>query len=521
MSFSIQTPVNSIIGAGLFLGEAEEATQEQQLDSTLPDKPEGRLQTGSRSFFFKASPEFPLAKEILQCALQMTFVMGNKMAQSEKPSLMSLTTASAYRPQSQKSPIGQPLLRASTPAQGKVENRAQPTQTGTRTQTPQPTERKSAEKSPSPSITVKQPTSHSKEAVRAETRRQEGQERKNGKEGTDSLSSYRWSKEETREWWETRYHQRERQGGDQQKRDQQEQQEQEENPLKVAKGGFYASKKNGTPLGMKESSGKVRKPELAPPKMGVFALYYLLTKMGIYSDGASNFSYKKEIEFVDGESTETHKKRLDEMKEAIAKEQENARWGVATKVFSWIGSIMAIVVGVVLIATGVGAVAGAMAIAGGLIQITNQILEMTGGWKKIAELLPGDDSEKKGAVIAWMQLGIAVLCLILTGVGAIWGGISNFGEAMSSITGIIGSIAGMAQGITTIGAGVSSFMFSNHMSEVKRYEVRIAQLKHLRKDLMEKVEDGVDRLEQLFENLARALEFDEELFYADQMLYRR
>lgn len=323
-------------------------------------------------------------------------------------------------------------------------------------------------------------------------------ERKMEKQNTASpLAGRSVLKEETQRWWEARYHQ---------KREGREEREQRDHHEEKDRG---SEKKKGV------------KPILERPRTGIFALYHILTKIGIYSDGMANFSYKQEIETVNGETTEAHKMRLEALKIAMEKEASSSRWSVAAQVFSLIGSLIGIAAGIALIATGVGAVAGALMIAGGIIQICNQILEVSGGWKKIAEILPGNDPDKKRAVISWIQIGIAVLCLILSGIGVVFGGGIQVAETSSSLsTTLISTCSMTGQGVTSIGEGVTLFMFNNKMSDVKRYDKVLAELKHKRQDLMERVEWGIDRLEQLFEDLSQALEFEEELFRADQMVNR-
>lgn len=366
-------------------------------------------------------------------------------------------------------------------------------------------------------------TSHKTHTTESAKTREKSESRPSSESGR--AEGRQWSQRHTLSFWETRYHQREREKEKEGRQHHQQQGDEQEQKNKKQRDGIAISGTKKTLLAARdESSDKKtsppKRPELDPPKVGIFALYYILTKMGISSDGASNFAYKKEIEKVELETTEAHKKRLDEMKVALEKEKAAARWGIALKIFSWIGSFIAMIAGVALIATGVGAVAGAMLITAGVIQVTSQLLEITGAWHKIAAILPGDNPERKKAIVMWMQMGIAVLCLILSGVSIIWGGYSSFGEAMQSAMSLIGGIAAVGQGVTTIGGGIMSFMYKDKISHVKRYELRLAQLKHLRQDLMEKVEGGVDRLEQLFEDLSRLLDFEVELSKADQSIYR-
>jgi hypothetical protein len=337
------------------------------------------------------------------------------------------------------------------------------------------------------------------------------------KNSSQNLYRHQWSKTETKKWWEARYHQKDREGGHQ--KDERESQHQKDEKTDKIQG---IGKVSANSSSSSEATEKQRKkPILSPPKLGIFALYYILTKIGIFSDGQSTYAYKREIELVDLETTEAHKKRLEEIKQALKKEKETERWGIAVKAFSWITTLMGIVAGVVLIATGVGAVAGAMLIAGGVIQLTNQIMELSGGWQKIVALLPGEDLERKKAVVSWMQIAIGVLAIILCGAGVFWGGYSNFGEAMRVGMQVMGGIAAIGYGVTTIGEGASLYAFKNATADSKYYDKELARLKHMRQDLMDNLDMGTDRLEKLFEDLARVLEFEKELFQADQMALGR
>lgn len=380
---------------------------------------------------------------------------------------------------------------------------------------PQPqTTQKSSQKTPPPPALSKQlaKTPEKRQSTRGEKLRHETKEK-------SPLQARSWSHKETEKWWNARMQERER--GDQQRDGEKERRDQPEEQADES----FAIKRVGSNKGSgftgEHAYLEDARPLLAPPRLGVFALYYLLTKIGIASDGAENFAYKQEIELVDRESTIAHKKRLEMMREAIKKEEENSRWSVAMKVYSWLGSLLAMVTGVALIATGVGVVAGAMLIVGGMIQLTSQIMDLTGGWKKITEMLPGEDSEKKRAVVSWMQIGIAVLCLALSGAGVIFGGYSNFGDGMKVAMMAVSAVGSMGQGALTIGDGLTAFMFRDRLAEAKQYELTLAKLKHKRRDLMEQVEWGMDRLGRLFEDLAKALDFEEELFRADQMINRR
>jgi hypothetical protein len=501
------------------------AEGEGEIDSSLPDQ---NLKTSSKNYTLTPKEQKPIGKQVEKFSQLYSKSNHTCSKNHEKHSPMQLI-ASKSSPvlEAKKENISSKNHSYSSPPHKMGEDRksSSPTAEGGKQPQSQSKEASHAKSSPSSTALSRSHSPSQKEGVQARDASSTSQNLEKNetlrKEGYPLLAR-QWRQEETKKWWEVRYHQRER-GGERQKRDQEEhEQESEQKKFQISKIGSIHAKSGPSHDPLKTSELETgKKPYLPPPSVGVFALYYILTKIGIFSDGTSNFAYKKEIELIDTESTELHKKRIEELKEGIKKEQETANWGVASKVFSWMASFLAIIAGILLIATGVGAVAGAMIVVGGLIQITNQILEITGGWKKIAAILPGDDSEKKRAVLNWMQIGIAVLCLILSGAGVIWGGFTNFGTAMSTASAMIGGIASGGYGITSIGEGIASFLYKDKIGDIKKHEMLLTKLKHKRKDLMENMEIGIDRLEQLFEDLARSLQFEEELFRADQMVIRR
>ena len=272
---------------------------------------------------------------------------------------------------------------------------------------------------------------------------------------------------------------------------------------------------------VREQGDAPEKPPLEHPQMGIFSLSYILDKLGILSESSSYAESRDEIKKNDEETTTAHQKRLDEMKKALEKEKETERWGLSVKVFTWIGSILGLIAGVALVVTGVGAVAGAMLIAGSVISLGNHIMELTGGWKKVVELLPGDDAEKKRAIISWMQIGITILCLILSGVGIIFGGFSAFGEGMQTAMNLFGAAGTIGGGVSMIGMGINESAQTTYRAGQKFYETVLAKLKHLHEDAMEKIESCPEMLKQLFDSIAKNLDFLDEINQAFQSAWGR
>ncbi len=515
MSYGIQTTA-TLTELNLFAADSEQGFEE--FDSTLPENKRGvefKGYSGKSSFLCKQGASQ------LKATLKSGDVFTKTVTTPMTPVLKSPMTHVAALNSKNYTPAGAPFAQKSEAKPqsfqaplAKQEAKQDASPSNVKPQTPPQGEKVVVPQGrPQASLQTSKTAPATLAKLNPTTERQHSNtlNKQHNSQNESPLERYSWKKEETQKWWEARYHEREKEGGNQQ----QQQQEDEGKCVAISKSASISNHHTQT------SNSSKRKPMLPAPKIGAFALYYILTKMGIFSDGSSNFAYKKEIEFVDSETSEVHKKRLDDIKLNIDNEKQAARWGIAIKVFSWIASLIAIITGVVLIATGVGAVAGAMLIAGATIQLGSQLMELTGGWKKIADLLPGEDTEKKRAVISWMQIGIAVLCLALSGAGVLWTGMTSFGEAMQTAMSVIGGVATMGMGVCSIGEGITSFFYKDKLGDVKAFDRRLAQLKHMRQDLMEKVELGLDRLEKLFEDLAQALEFEEELFWADQMINRR
>lgn len=520
MSLSVQmTQCISGVEESLTPIEGEEI-QNQQTSFFNTQEARGSLQTSQKTYTFKSNP----ANENTPKFHQYVNPKKGEKAKHSPMDLASQTYGSHRGAQSEANRNPKTFSQLPKTSQPQQKNSFSSAQIKSASQPTNPTQSsqahgKQALKSHSSAVDAKRTPEKSPSQSKERLKNTDSQK-------MNQLSTRQWEKRETRDWWEQRYHQKEREEQRHGQDQRQGQEEAKENKKKkqivetLAAASTAKSPSSSQQYRVGGASLELKKPVLERPKTGVFALYYILTKIGIISDSSSNYSYKKEIELVDDETSTAHKKRLDEIKEALNKEHSSTRWSTANKIFSWIGSMMGIITGAALIVTGVGAIAGALMIAGGLIQITNQILELTGGWHKIAEILPGNDPEKKRAVITWMQIGISILCLILSGFGVVTAGFTTVSSAMQIASQLFDAIRLVGQGTTSIGKGITLFMFKNKMSESRKYDKILADLKHKRTDLMEKVEWGIDRLEQLFKDLAQTLEFEEELFRADQMVNR-
>jgi hypothetical protein len=227
-----------------------------------------------------------------------------------------------------------------------------------------------------------------------------------------------------------------------------------------------------------------------------------LTAMHFYEEGircnALDDTYNREnLEANQRASNIEHKKRLEVLTEQTKTARETKSWGIAMQVFSWIASLLGIITGIALIATGVGAVAGAFLICSGVIVVGSQILEVTGGWGRIAKLLPDDSPEKKAAIINWIQLALTILGVIMGVAGGVMGGFAAISESMQFANALFGGIVLSALGITQIGKAIKDREGKRHQASVRQHEIELTRLENEREDTADKIEEKFKRMERL------------------------
>lgn len=219
---------------------------------------------------------------------------------------------------------------------------------------------------------------------------------------------------------------------------------------------------------------------------------------------------KQESDYLNKVIEKAQVKQREDEEIARQKQNEAGKWGVAIMAFSWITSLVSIITGITLIATGVGVVAGVLMLAGGLIQIGSQIMEITGGWEKVRELLPGNDDEKKSAILSWIQIGITVFCMIMAAAGVVIGGFSLIGQNMQKATAMMSAIALLGKGVCDIGQGMAKSEHQRKLASLKRGEVAMTRKEERRKDILEHQEDLLPILTQIFTALSRVVELNHE-----------
>jgi hypothetical protein len=237
----------------------------------------------------------------------------------------------------------------------------------------------------------------------------------------------------------------------------------------------------------------------------------VLTKLGVISENYSQHGLQQQIRELDREISKTHQEIIENMRKVALAKKSSERWGIATKVASWIVSFLTIATGVTLIATGAGAAAGGLLIAGGVLSLTNHLLEITGGWNKLATTLGGDDSTKTRSMIMWMQLGVAIISMILAGAGVVFGGMNAIKEAMGTAGMLSSAGANASIGLLLIGQAIVNKEYYRHMAQQKEKEKHLLILKQQKEDLIAIAEEILDSMKNFWEDFFRVLE----IYYSD------
>ena len=267
----------------------------------------------------------------------------------------------------------------------------------------------------------------------------------------------------------------------------------------------------------------LEKPELEPPqlpKLTLFAFVFILDKLRILSESYSYQVSKEDLKAMDEELNLAHNERLEFLKTSKEKEKQVEKWTIFSKITIIMTSLTGVVSGIGLIATGAGVVAGTLLLVAGVLNIASQVMDVTRGWNQVAELLPGDDLEKKRAIVSWIQIGITALSLMLAAVTFIVGGYATLSESMKIAMKAVGGITLAGQSLASVGIGVSSYRFKHGLADLQENNSTLFYMRALRQEVMEIVEGLAEHLEKMLEYLNENLSLQRETFKVEQMSWR-
>lgn len=252
------------------------------------------------------------------------------------------------------------------------------------------------------------------------------------------------------------------------------------------------------------------------PAASIVCTFFILDKLMLSSESNAFSIAKQEINTIDDQSEKIHTKRLEALTKTLAKERHQASWSVFAHVTAWMGSLTGIVAGITLIATGVGVVPGVMMIIAGLFAFSLQLMEICQVWNKLIEILPTGDLAKSKAIVSWIQIGIVGLSVLVGIVSVLVGGFWSVQDSMKTFMQIFNGVIIGAEGLASIGIGITSYQFFNGRASIKEHDISLAVLKHAREDLMDALEEYAHYMERLMEYMAESLHTLKEIFHAEQ-----
>ena len=203
-----------------------------------------------------------------------------------------------------------------------------------------------------------------------------------------------------------------------------------------------------------------------------------------------------------------HKERGQKIEDSIKKMEEAAKSRLASRIFGWLGAILAVVAAVVTTVVTGGAAAG-FAIAGAAIAVTSLVLNETGAMDKmvegLAKALESAGMKKSTAqLVAALIINIAIMAASLScSIGGMAAGFAQISKAAAQTISAVAkavqsasSIANSAVGIGGLAAGISSTVtgYKSGMAEVD-----VTEMAKIMAELQRRLDESEEELEAILQ----------------------
>lgn len=208
-----------------------------------------------------------------------------------------------------------------------------------------------------------------------------------------------------------------------------------------------------------------------------------------------------------------HDNRMKEIDKSIQKMKDAEKASLASRIFGWIGAVLAVAAAVALTIV-TGGMAAGFAIAGAVLAVTSLVLNETGAMdamvEKLAEALKDSGMTSSNAKLAAsliINLSIAALSLGCS-IGGMVSGVAAAGSAMANASKTAVDIAKTVQNIVTIantGVAVGSLAaggastYYTHRSENAKADV--TELEKFMTQLRQRLDESEEELEQLLQQI--------------------
>ncbi len=217
---------------------------------------------------------------------------------------------------------------------------------------------------------------------------------------------------------------------------------------------------------------------------------------------------KERIEVNKDSLAAEHEERGKKIDESIKKMEEAAKARTASRIFGWLGAILAVVAAVVTTVV-TGGAAAAFAITGAVIAVTSLVLNETGAMDKMVEglakaLEKSGMDKSKAQLAASLIVNLTIMAISLgCSIGGMAAGFAQMAKAAADTINAVAkavqtasSIANSAIGIGGLAAGIATTI-TGYKSGIA--EADVTELGKIMAELQRRLEESEEELEALLQ----------------------
>ena len=265
------------------------------------------------------------------------------------------------------------------------------------------------------------------------------------------------------------------------------------------------------------ASGATSIPALDNPadiKQMEAALEKLIAYLQLDNEERQAEMAKERIEVQKDTLSAEHKERKEKIDDSLKKMDEAAKSRLISRIFGWIGAIVAVAAAVAATVITGGAAAG-FAIAGAVIAVSALVMSETGATdaltKALAETLESAGMSKKNAqLFAALAINIAIMALSLScSIGGMVSGLAQISKAaadtFSTVAKVVQSatsIGSAAVGLGSLAAGVSATALG-YKSDMAQADV--SELEKIMAELQRRLDESEEELNAILEAIQNGL----------------
>ena len=265
------------------------------------------------------------------------------------------------------------------------------------------------------------------------------------------------------------------------------------------------------------ASGATSIPALDNPadiKQMEAALEKLIAYLQLDNEERQAEMAKERIEVQKDTLSAEHKERKEKIDDSLKKMDEAAKSRLISRIFGWIGAIVAVAAAVAATVITGGAAAG-FAIAGAVIAVSALVMSETGATdaltKALAETLESAGMSKKNAqLFAALAINIAIMALSLScSIGGMVAGLAQISKAaadtISTVAKVVQSatsIGSAAVGLGSLAAGVSATALG-YKADMAQADV--SELEKIMAELQRRLDESEEELNAILEAIQNGL----------------